>query len=597
VRTGEALGTLRGHRQEVAAVFLPGGKELLSLGEDGSLRRWDVGTGESRVLFQGPVYFPLLTLSAQGTRAVFFSPFNRVWLVDLEHGPPRLLEDVHTGILTGAVFLEDGRFVTAGRDGRVRLWEARGTRSQLLLEEAGGLLTLTRSADGRYLAAGGYGPEVWMREVGTGKVRTFAGHEGPVTRVAFSPDGRFLASASFDRTVRLWDLTTNRARVLSGFSEAVELLAFSPDGRRLAAGSKDGTARVFEARMDLHRTLDMRVAHFGMDVSDDGRWLATATREGGARLWELGTGTSRELRGHPSDALSLRFSPDGRRLAARRKAPVIDLWTLDGRLERSLPTRGNRANRLTFSPEGRFLAAAADEGTVHLWELASGQERTWAFPESSSWLAFSPEGGHLAATNWKAGVRLWNLETGAERVLHTGGAWALAFSPDGRRLAFGDFDQGLWLWDLERGEQWHVDAGRRLAGLTFSSDGGTLFGLYEQDARILRWDARTGTALEPFRGHHGDVVRLALSPEGSRLASAGADGTVRLWDVRTGESRVLHRHAGPAVAVYFLPDGRQVVSSGSDGVIRSSPDDLPLQPEALRAWLETADAGPEKHGP
>jgi WD40 repeat protein/predicted Ser/Thr protein kinase len=596
VETGEAR-VLRGHRQEVAAVFLPEGRELLSLGEDGTLRRWDVGTGESRVLFQGEVDFPLLALSEQGTHAVFFSPMNRGWLLALEHGPARGLEERHAGIVTGAVFLRDGRFVTAGRDGRVRRWEAHGASSQLLAEGMGGLLTLARSADGRYVAAGGYGPEVWMKDLSTGKVRTFAGHEGPVVRVAFSPDGRFLASASFDRTVRLWELSTNRARVLRGFSEAVESLAFSPDGRRLAAGSKDGTARVFEARMDLHHALDMEAASFGMDLSSDGRWLATATREGGVRLWEPGAGTWRELRGHPSPARSLRFSPDGRRLAARRQGPRIDLWTLDGGLERSLQTRGTQVHHLAFSAEGRFLAASADDGTVHLWELASGQERTWALPESSTFLAFSPDGRHLASTNWKEGVRLWNLETGDWRVLHAGGAWALAFSPDGRHLAFGDFDQGLWLWNLERGEAWHVDAGRRVAGLTFSLDGGTLFGQYEQDARILRWEVKTGAALEPFRGHQGDVVRLALSPEGSRLASTSADGTVRLWDVGTGESRVLHRHVGTAVGVRFLSEGRQVVSSGSDGVIRISPDDLPLQPEALRAWMETADTAPGKRAP
>ena len=591
VETGEALGLLRGHGQEAALVFLPEGR-LLSLGEDDTLRLWDVGMGESRVLFQGGMDFPVLALSEQGRHVVFLGAEGQVWLLDLEHGPARSLGQAHPNIGTGAVFLPDGRFVTAGRDGKVRLWEARGASSQVLVEGNAGFLTLARSADGRHVAAGGYGPEVWMREVDTGKVRTFVGHEGPVTRVAFSPEGRFLASASFDRTVRLWDLTTNRARVLSGFSEAVELLAFSPDGRRLAAGSKDGTARVFEARMDLHRTLGTEAVSVGMDLSRDGRSLATVTREGGVRLWELDTGTWRELRGDSSRGLSVRFSPDGRRLAARRRAPVIDLWTREGTLERSLRTRGTRAQHLAFSPEGRFLAASADDGTVHLWELASGQERTWALAESFIQLAFSPDGRHLAATSWEEGVRLWDVETGQSRVLYAEGAWALAFSPDGRHLAFGDFDQGLWLWELERGEAWHVDAGRRVAGLTFSLEGGTLFGQYEQDARILRWEVKTGRALEPFRGHQGDVVRLALSPEGSRLASASADGTVRLWDVGTGESRVLHRHAGPALGVSFLPDGRQVVSSGSDGVIRLSPDDLPLQPQALRTWLETADAAP-----
>jgi WD40 repeat protein len=101
----------------------------------------------------------------------------------------------------------------------------------------------------------------------------------------------------------------------------------------------------------------------------------------------------------------------------------------------------------------------------------------------------------------------------------------------------------------------------------FAPDGKTLASA-GKDGTIRLWDAAAGGALATLPGHTNEVNSISFSPDGTWLASASDDGTIRIWDCSSNQSREpIRAHKGPVVAVTFSPDGKLLASGGEDGAV------------------------------
>ncbi|NEQ77394.1 MAG: hypothetical protein F6K23_32915 [Okeania sp. SIO2C9] len=103
--------------------------------------------------------------------------------------------------------------------------------------------------------------------------------------------------------------------------------------------------------------------------------------------------------------------------------------------------------------------------------------------------------------------------------------------------------------------------------VTISFDGEILASSRGQD--ILLWNLQTGTLLDTLSSHQGNVRSVAISPDGKTLASGSGDGTVKLWDIPTGEMLVSFWHSGVVTAVGFTADGRAVIGCSADRGMKS----------------------------
>jgi WD40 repeat protein len=110
----------------------------------------------------------------------------------------------------------------------------------------------------------------------------------------------------------------------------------------------------------------------------------------------------------------------------------------------------------------------------------------------------------------------------------------------------------------------------RVRAVAISPDG-TIIASGSRNNSIILWDAATGKpALAPLEGHTGSINSLAFSPDGGTLVSGSADGTLRRWNPATGEpmGEPLEGHDDAVWSVAFSPDGAQIASGSADTTVR-----------------------------
>ncbi|MBF8187011.1 hypothetical protein ITP53_14950 [Nonomuraea sp. K274] len=112
---------------------------------------------------------------------------------------------------------------------------------------------------------------------------------------------------------------------------------------------------------------------------------------------------------------------------------------------------------------------------------------------------------------------------------------------------------------------------RLVWGAAFGADGTRLVSAGD-DGTVRVWDPRGMGQVSVLRGHEGEAWVAAFGPDGRRVFSGGVDGTVRSWDWSAGTHRVLNRHedevVGLAVSIEFSRDGKLLTTAHGDGTVR-----------------------------
>jgi WD40 repeat protein len=624
-----------GHPQDIAGMALsPDGKLLFTLDKEGLVKVWDLATGGVRAQRQAPCEFagalrstPLpegvelrlacdrgewLRMRTDGRdlgapepitppeplKQQFGKTREREWLpvaadvVSLTRASVLQRHALGTGQLQWEAALPraslaqalahpqgDWIAVPTKEPDAVLILDGRSGKQLARIPLAGGLRSLALGGDGNSLMVFQETPleQVTVHDPRSGRethrYKDVVPRFSRFQRAQPLPDGALVVA--MDRRIGRHRPGQPLSFVSSNLHAAVAV-ALDPAGQRVALGAHDGTLWLLDLGSGQWRPIATGELGIGsVAFSDDGaQVLAGFTRRVGA--WDARDGRPLGKSDTPRSVASLRSGqgPGGRG----------EIWAT-GRDGAAAWPIGGGTGPLADSPIGRLGAARADG-------------------RSSMVPAFSPDG--TLAIWGESGRDLVVAEVATGRVVQVladeGNAYAVAVSADNATLAVARRDT-VHLFSLAEGAQlrnWKL-AREWVRQTQLSRDGALLFVASEDTVDV--YDTVTGAHLGVMRGLAENNVltnasRIAVHPDGRRIAVLAADGTLQLWDWRTGR-RLLRLAALAADQAVAIGEAGQLsafnpasLAQAGFGTVRSSPQAIAAAGGGVQGSAQAASPEP-----
>jgi WD40 repeat protein len=257
-------------------------------------------------------------------------------------------------------------------------------------------------------------------------------------------------------------------------------------------------------------------------------------------IWNVNTGTMvKRLEGEEYHNLtSIAFSPTENILTSFAQSGSILIWDLGTEPSVKITSEGGSYDHHLFMPDGKTLITSDGTGiskwsidhAEHIGDLSIDQKRMTS-------VAISPNGNSLISGNENGDLILWNVEND-QLIQEIGGnsykVFSFVFLADGETIALETESSGIVLWNYFKEEVVSLlESDYSLCPLAYSEKKNFLA---SADMLIIRlWDLNEMKEVKLLEGHTAQITSVDFSNDGKFLASGSNNGTIILWDVKSGE--------------------------------------------------------------
>ncbi len=529
-----------------ALSFSSDGRYLISAGNDGLIRLWEVAQGQNSRILAGHTQ-PVIgvVVAAQSQQLISASLDGEVRMWDRLSGKCLHRFNAHAAGMSSIQLSTDGQLlVTAGLDRQIKLWHGPNLNYKTnLATHHEPIKLLALSPDSTILAGTAMDGEVYLWNLPDGQLITSLANEDRVFDLQFSPDGANLATAGIDQCIRVWQVqTAHLTHMLYGHQHWVQALRYNRDGSRLYSVSSDQSLRIWEQASGrlIHSLQGYRGGVRSLALSPTADLLFNASEAQAVGIWQLTepyyqlklpqeTNNCRELAYHHAS-----------HMLAISKEQLIQLWDCQ-RLQLTTILTGHQAliRAIAFRPDGSMLASCSEDHTVHVWSMPHGQiiQVFGCHDDLVTALAWSQNGSLLATGSADHTIRVWGIAEHSclsQLAGHSASVISLSFSPDQRHLVSAGADQQVRIWDLST-EHYEIVLLHKpglLKAVQWSADGRWI--VIAAGAWALIWDWQNQQLVQRFE-HQTALDSICLSPDGQILITGDQQGTMAIWQLATGK--------------------------------------------------------------